>query len=628
MTAIAGYWDFGRASSPADCCNEQLNAQSQLGEDPQIHVNRQLALGRRISRVLPEDQFDAGPVVTPDGQFALVADVRLDNRSELQEWLRLSSAALRAMSDATLLLRCWLQWQETALDRIVGDFAFALWDRRNQTLTLARDYIGQRPLHYVEHRQFFACASMPNGLHTLQHVPRKPSHAALAKYLLGQSSPAGGSFFEGISSVPPGHVLTVQQEHLALRKWWGADRLPKPPGQIDECVCKARRLLDEAVAARLRRSSGPVGSHLSAGLDSSAVSATAARLLANENGPLVCFTAKPADGNIDVPRGVIADESADAARVASAYPNIEHVFSSNRTSLMEVFERNVALWQRPIPNPLNDVWWSAITESSARRDISVLLSGPMGNIGLSHSGEELLPQLVTSLRLARLWRLLVDEHRATGQSIAKLAARATMHALPPTALGLMRRLRGQSSPNPFVTRDALALACEHGKRAAEYPADAWHARLRTIETVDPGCFNAGSMAGWRVDMRDPLADRRLVEFALAIPSAMFMDGGIPRGFARRVLTDRLPEIVVRQRQRGYQAADWYDKLMGERDALVAEAEAITNSSASHLVDGAAVASALKSLPQRRFSSLSARSLYGCHLVAALAAGHFIRKSCE
>jgi len=108
-----------------------------------------IAMGRRLFRTLPEDIHDSQPLQSRDGRLTLVADVRLDNRDELAADLGLNLADAAKLCDAAILLTALERWGEGALDRVVGEFAFALWDAHAQKLTLARDFLGQRPLQLL-----------------------------------------------------------------------------------------------------------------------------------------------------------------------------------------------------------------------------------------------------------------------------------------------------------------------------------------------------------------------------------------------------------------------------------------------------------------------------------------------
>src|SRR6188768_1892928 len=129
MTALAGCWNYGGQPHPADSCKRMLAAQAIYGPDDERQwSDGALAMGRGLFRVLPEDIHDRQPLHGAGGRLTLVADVRLDNRADLAAALDLPAERARGLCDAAILLACLERWGEGALDRLVGDFAFALWD--------------------------------------------------------------------------------------------------------------------------------------------------------------------------------------------------------------------------------------------------------------------------------------------------------------------------------------------------------------------------------------------------------------------------------------------------------------------------------------------------------------------
>src|SRR5690242_6649148 len=161
MSALAGAWRFDGKPPDADCARMLLAQEIYGPHDGRQWCGGALAMGRRLFRLLPEDIYDCQPLHSRDRRLTIVADVRLDNREDLIVQLRLPSPQARQLSDAEILLECLDRWGDGAVPRLAGDFAFALWDTFAQRLLLARDFLGQRPLHYHRSGAFFAFSSMP-----------------------------------------------------------------------------------------------------------------------------------------------------------------------------------------------------------------------------------------------------------------------------------------------------------------------------------------------------------------------------------------------------------------------------------------------------------------------------------
>src|SRR5688500_3126092 len=123
MTALAGAWRSD-AGDPGRTVTTILRAQQIYGQSSRQLASGAVALGRRLFDLVPEDVHDDGPIIGGDGALLLVADVRLDNRDELRDWLGIPGGAMREMSDAGLLMRALEAWGRRAVDRLHGDFAF------------------------------------------------------------------------------------------------------------------------------------------------------------------------------------------------------------------------------------------------------------------------------------------------------------------------------------------------------------------------------------------------------------------------------------------------------------------------------------------------------------------------
>jgi asparagine synthase (glutamine-hydrolysing) len=641
VSAITGLWRFDDKPYPTDDCARMLAAQKIYGpHDGRIWSDGPLAMGRRLFCTLPEDTHDCQPLQSGNGRLTLVADVRLDNRDELTAALGLPSGDAGQLCDAALLLASLERWDEGALDRLVGDFAFALWDARAQKLVLARDFLGQRPLHYHRGREFFAFASMPKGLHALPEIPRAPDEQMVAEFLALVPQNGPRSFFKDIARVEAAHIVTVTREGVSTRRYWQPQRpnvARQPPTDYVEGL---RHHLDQAVRSRLRGVNGVVGVNLSAGLDSGAVTATAARLLGPSNGKVVAFTAVPREGyDGPDPRNRFGDEGPLAAATAAMYLNIEHVLiRSGHTSPLDASDRSFFLFDRPMLNLCNTIWINAINQAARERKLNIMLTGDMGNMSVSYTGLELLPELLRSGRLIRLWR-----------EAAKLVANTDMRWR-----GALAQTFGPFTPvwlwdwaNETFTgqrQDILSYTAVRAERLAELDLaalarerdldfsyrpwkDGFAMRLWVMGRNDTGNINSGTLAGWGIDRRDPTADKRLVEYCLSIPTEQYLSGGVQRVLAKRALADRLPQAVLNEQKKGYQAADWHEGLTAARADVAAELSRLAACApAAEALNIARMQKLVENWPKSGWERESVRQAYRLALLRGVSAGHFLRKA--
>jgi asparagine synthase (glutamine-hydrolysing) len=633
MTALAGFWHPEGRPGAGDSCRRMLGSQRAYGPHGEaVWSDGTIAMGRCLHRTLPEDSFDRQPLHGAGGRLTLVADVRLDNRDELAEALRIDNAA--RLSDAAILLAALERWEEDALDRLIGDFAFALWDAERRTLTLARDFLGQRPLHYHCGKDVFAFASMPKGLHALPDIAYAPDEQAVAEFMTMLPAAGSRSFFEGVERVEPGHVATVTAGGVVSRRYWRPSRATLH-ARADDYVEGLRHHLDQATRARLRTVSGAVGSHLSAGLDSSAVTATAARA----GGALVAFTSVPREGyDGRAPDNRLGDEGPLAAATAALYPGIEHALvRGGERSPLDDLDRNFYLFDQPSLNPCNMVWATGIASAARDRRLGVMLTGQMGNVSLSYNGIERLPELLGSGRLLALSREL-SKLVSRGTMSWKGAAVATLGAYMPGGLwqwlaerrGNAVDLASYSAIRAERLRelDVPGLARERGLDLSYRPwKKGFDARVWMLERIDPGNSNKGFLGGWGIDHRDPTADRRLVEYCLSVPMEQFLRDGVPRSLAVRALGDRLPEAVLRERRKGYQAVDWHEALSAARGTVTEEIERLAPCPpAARALDLDRLRKLARSWPEGGWEKPEVMQAYRLALLRGLSAGHFLRKA--
>jgi asparagine synthase (glutamine-hydrolysing) len=637
VTALAGFRAAGTAAGPLAACERMLKAQQIYAPDdaPVCRAADGIAVGRRLFRLLPEDVFDRGPVAGHGGRSLLVADARIDNRADLCAALGIGAEEARRLPDSAIIMRVLERWGEEGVDRLHGDFAFAWWDGAAGRLVLARDFLGQRPLHYHRGAGFFAFASMPKGLHALPEVPTAPDEEVMARFLALMPEDGTGSFFRGIERVPAAHLCIVTGEGLSLSRYWNPAPRPLRLRRDEDHAEAVREALDRAVAARLRGTGGRVATHLSGGLDSSAVTATAARLLAPE-GRVTAFTAVPREGyDGRIARGRFADEGPHAATVAALYPNVDHVLIRTGTrSPFAALDRNFFLFDRPMLNLCNAVWADAIADGARERRLSVMLTGQMGNMSFSYTGLELLPELLAAGKWLRLARLAVQLRRH-GTRLESVAAHAIGPFLPARWWTAINRLRGRylkmgdyCAIDPARAGRLRAEARAAGLDLSYRPRrDPVGTRLWVMGRTDLGGYNKGHLGGWGIDMRDPTADRALIELCLSIPAEAYLAGGRARALARDAFADRLPPLVLDETRKGYQAADWHEGLTAARGELRNELDRIAAlPEAEALIDTDRLRLMTETWPERDWNLSETQYGYRLALLRGVSCGHFLRRA--
>lgn len=608
-----------------------LEALKPYGSNPAVSVEDGFSCGRLLFSILPEDAFDHQPLER--GPYKLVADVRLDNRSDLASALRISSAQLKRLSDADVLFEALLKWGSEAAGKLIGEFAFALWDRTDQNLLLGRDLFGHRPLYFHEGPDFFAFATMPSGLHALPTIPREFDPESMAHELALLTFAGTRTHFRGIQRVPPGQTLRITRSGSTSERYWQVPRAQNRPVKAADYEDGLRAVVDLAVKEQLRSTQDIVGSHLSGGLDSSVVTATAAQQF--DPGKIIAFTAAPREGfDGPVPHSTVSDESHLAAETARGYPNVEHVIvNKSDETLVDILDRQYAYMQQPTFGPCNSVWVREISRVAKARRLNVLLVGHSGNLTTSYAGREAWSALLPQGRLLKLLSIGA-KMRANGIAFRTLAAQLIGPILPRSVWTFACRLYGRPTDlggytaiNPTLRKAVEAKARAQGLDLVYQPSnDPLEFRLAALFDGDNGNYFKGMLGEFGLSFRDPLSDRRVVEYCLSIPGEEFLRGGTERGLARRAFTDRLPQAVTDTHLRGYQGADWYEKVARDLPLLRAELDVIGRcSAAAQALDTRWIADTIESLPSRGLDHPGTILRYRYGLLRGISAGHFMRK---
>ena len=384
MSGIAGvlYRD-GRTAQAADVCR-MADRLARRGPDAQdAWTSGPVGLAHAMLRVTPESLGEAQPLVA--GPFAITADARIDNRDVLVPQLRSDLAALGldgdGAPDSGVVLAAYARWGADCVDHLLGAFAFAVWDGREGRLVCARDHFGVRPLYTVDlPGRLFAFASEPKALFELDEVDVVVDERRIAESLAARLYEPVGTSFRDVVRLPAAHVGVADRDGTARRRYWELRPSDAPaPASYAE---RFAEIFDEAVRCRVR-SAYPVAAELSGGLDSSAVTVVAARLLAETGGlPLHTVSLAYSDPASDErPFGqAVLDRLGDAA--------VDHYVEPERERIVDLYTE--------VFQSLDDLrvrgngYGNYLTAREAgRHGARVLLTGQDGDTAVGHGWERL-----------------------------------------------------------------------------------------------------------------------------------------------------------------------------------------------------------------------------------------------
>jgi asparagine synthase (glutamine-hydrolysing) len=617
-----------------------LNAQRAFARDGESsHHDQTIALGHQLLEITAEDRSESQPLagISHDSgrPVRMVADARIYNRNALARDFGLAESA--ALPDSAFVMKAWERWGQDCVDHLVGAFAFAVWDAEARQLFLACDHAGERPLYYVRPPGGFAFATSARALLRCRGVATVLDETTVARGLIGLPPEPFRTYFRDVRQVPPGHSMLVREdvEDAVPRRYWHFDRLPETRFARDRDYVDAfLEIFDEAVRCRLRTSGG-IGSELSAGLDSGAVTATAAGLLRGSQTRLTSFTSVPCPefSGLTLPN-CIADEGDFAAEVAALYPNVDHVrVNSTGSDVMREMARVFPVLERPLGAPLNQVWLDLILDRAKDAGINVMLTGTQGNATISYAGNEVIGSVFRSGRWLKAFRLAYVLRR-NGMSSGRDAASQTFFSLLPWWLRSRTDpwVRGHSLGDTAIRKDIereLRLFDALGRYTALSETGLPTIMEKVFHGKGIGEYNAMAGAGWGVELRDPTADKRVFEFCASIPMEQYMVEKPGRSLIRRAMRGRLPDSTLDRRSRGLQAADWYESLTPVQAELAAELGRLESSpGARRLLDLERLRAAMDHWPKSAGEAAEQAQLYRIIIPDAIATGYFMRRSEE
>ncbi|WP_437882156.1 asparagine synthetase B family protein [Pseudomonas sp. LRF_L74] len=526
--------------------------------------NDRAGVAASVAGTLPEDVFDRSPLI--DERVVFVAQARLDNRPELERALGLSPAEAAMTADTALLFLCYRRWGEECVQHLVGDYAFASWDRQSGRVTAAADCLATVPLFYAEVADGLLMSTQLGALLAHPEAPRTLDLEALAMMPVPKSI-GGSTPYRDIRQVPGGHLLSWGDDGLRLRRWWRPDTSILYRRDPRDYVEEAGALLQQAVRATLR-TSGSIASTMSGGLDSSLVSAMAAQMLREEGRGITAYTSVPEPGLAVVERpGWDADDFPFAADIAAMHDNMRHVaIAPDGASPLDIVPQTHAFSRTPVRNGANYLWFGKVAAQARAAGGNVLLVGEKGNATSSRYGSESIAMHLRRGQGLAAWRLAAALARGEDRPLWRLLARGvlgTQRIVPdqPGLALLMPAWRARVRPR---------LASYYQGMDVRGRAIAFLMRPREAWGVD-------ALAQWGVQFRDPLANRRLMECLLRFPPEAFVQDGRFRGLARALGRGVLPDSVRLRHTRGAQVPEHPSLISRDAQRYLAIVESLKQS---------------------------------------------------
>ena len=496
------------------------------------------------------------PMASADGTRHIVFNGEIYNHRELRRELESAGHAFVSDSDTEVLLQLHERHGVDMLDHLRGMFAFAIWDARTRTLFAARDRLGKKPFHYLHDGERFLFASEPRAILLDPSVTAAPDGDAIGHYLTFGYVPGARSALRGLAKLPPAHYLLLRDGRLDVRRWWDVRFLPKRTESEPELEARLLHLLDESVRLRMI-SDVPLGALLSGGVDSSLVVALMTRAGA---GRVRTFSIGFEEERYD---------ELPYARVVARHLGTEHEDLVVRPDAAALVPRLV--WHYGEPFADSSALPTFLLSEMTRRSVTVALGGDGGDESFAGYDRYRAAMLAGfSDVLPRFVR------RAVAGAAAPFAVAGGPKSLPYRAhrflevlsrdprrryaawivyFDLQRKLE-LCTPEyleAHARQDSLDLLDEAFARS-DAPSLVEGAQHFDLQLYLPDDLlvkvDVASMAH-ALEVRSPLLDHRVVEFAASLPERLKLRGRVQKRILKRISRDLLPPSILERRKMGF-----------------------------------------------------------------------------
>lgn len=592
MSGIMGIYNLNGSSVDRDCLEIMLETLAHRGPDgADMWLEGSLGFGHRMLWTTPESLAEKLPCVDSTGNFLITADARIDNRDELTPVLDLPNRPIEKITDSEFILAAYKKWGESCPEHLLGDFAFAIWDKSEQKLFCTRDHFGVKPFYYY-HRQnkAFIFASEIKALFATKQVPRRLDEVRMGDYLALMMQDQTITSYKDILRLPPAHSMVISQSGVKLWSYWSLDAKVEIHHNSNRAYAEEFcKIFTESVRCRLR-SAYPVISHLSGGLDSSAVTCVARKLLKEEKSNNI-HTISSIFDNIEE-----CDERPFINAVLEQGGCIPHYVSGDEFGPLSNLDMIFQYEDEALLGPSHFYPW-IINRKIKELGMRISLDGFDGDTTVCHGNTRL-----TELARQGKWKTFIQEAKAVSQHHEDITAFMVFrsrglpylknlaiqwrwisfalavqliykhfgvsrklliihHGVKPVLEQIRQFLRLRPKKSEILTPTISDVPLVNPSFAQSINLNE---RIQTLEvstrtplTVREEHYNGLTQgilaytleqmdqyaAMFSLEARHPFMDKRLIEFCLALPSEQKLYQGWGRMVMRRALDGILPEKV-------------------------------------------------------------------------------------
>lgn len=558
MCGIAGIVHLDGSPIDTAVLQRMTDALTHRGPDKGGYYNEGgVGLGSRRLKIIDLTEASSQPMYSKSSDFVVVFNGEIYNFQEKRTMLEGRGYTFRSSGDLEVLLALYEEFGEDCLSHLRGQFAFALHDRKRQTVFLARDRVGKKPLKYFKAGNIFVFGSEIKALLHHPACPKGMDSQAVYDYLTMMYVPAPETGFTGIRKLPAAHSMTVDLKSggVAERRYWSLSYASDRTKSVNQWKKELMPILEESVRLRMI-SDVPLGAFLSGGIDSAAVVA----LMAKQSSRSVETFSIGTDEDTH-------NELPDAERIAGLLSTNHHPILL-KPDIVHLLPELVAAYEEPFADPSSIPTYLLSRET--RKHVTVALNGDGGDENFA--GYVRYPILRFSERWARLPSPLHSLIRSGTNAFSTLA-RTTFayrcHRFEST-IGYPWPKRYLQYLSFFTEEEKQQLLNESRRSTFTRTDDRYQQRtadarsrgddlLHRAMSMDIDTYLAddllpkvdlGSMAH-SLEARSPLLDHMLLEHTARIPSNLKLHGSVRKWIFKKVLADVLPPETLQKPKKGF-----------------------------------------------------------------------------
>lgn len=522
------------------------------------HLSGPVGLGHRRLAIIDLRPTGAQPMSNEDQSVWIVFNGEIYNYLDLREQLLAKGHRFASTSDTEVIVHLYEEYGEECLSRMRGMFAFAIWDERKQSLFLARDRVGIKPLYYTHTGKALLFASEIKSLLQDPTARRDVNPRAIDRFLTYYYLPGNETLFKDIFKVEPGHCLTVRDGKVVDREYWDLSfHTNRKWTNIDEAVETLRELLSGTIKDHMI-SDVPVGVLLSGGVDSTGVLRYAAEHSSN---PISTFTVGFAGASF-------ADERPYARLAAKRFGTVHHDITLTPQDFRDFLPRYVWHMEEPVCEPPG-ISLYYVSQLARRSSVKVLLSGEGGDEAFG--GYTRYRNLLILERLKSAFGPAKALLSAALKTMEVFTGKENRHyrncihtAMPDYYYGL-----AATPETPFNRQKGSLYTSDFATSLGGYPSDQPTRRLfsqlngeSTLQKMlyvdtkswlpDDLLVKADKMTmATSVELRVPLLDHQVLEFAASLPSEFKVEGKAMKRVLKMALQESVPPEILSRKKAGF-----------------------------------------------------------------------------